>query len=201
MQLELAVKALEDCESRLRDLVAVAAAAGDYEAVIQLTDWARGVASMRVNPGSRRSVSNGNASVNGRSSARRSRRKHKARRGVDTRRAKYPKFARHKEDLVKIGWSKKERTEYQHKAPRQVIDALIAQVMLIGSATDLFTTDDIFPLSGNDGSFVPSYQAYLALAWLRAIGFLNQHGRQGYSLAATMPKPAIDKEWANLPKA
>ena len=208
MELQRAIHALKECEGNLRELLSQAAAAGDYESVIRLTDWARNVAAMHTNsvPSFRQSTPNTTAvgnepSTPGRAPAARTRRKSRTRRVRDGVRAKYPKFARYKDELVKIGWSKKYRTEYQHKAPRQVVDNLLSQIVHIGASNDLFTTEDIFPLRASDGSLVPSYQAYLVLAWLRSIGLLSQHGRQGYSLTVTTPKPAIDNEWANLPKA
>ena len=34
------------------------------------------------------------------------------------------------------------------------------------------------------GTEIPTYQAYLCLAWLRGAALIEQHGRQGYSVPA-----------------
>ena len=101
---------------------------------------------------------------------------------------------------MKIGWSKKAKNEYRHKAPREVIDLLLDRLVQVGAPGHLFTTEDVFPLHGKGDSEVPSYQAYLALAWLKALGLVVQYGRQGYKLPTTTSiKPLIEREWDNLP--
>ncbi len=215
--LSRAREALQECESRLRGLLADAAAAGDYDAALELTEWARHVASLRrVSPHVDQTPVNadgvgcdqddGNAlllprvpthtATPGRrqSAIRRSRRRRKP--AART----YPKFVRLNEDLHKIGWSKKAKKEYEHKAPREVVDLLAERLVEVGTSGELFTTEDIFPLGRHDDSEIPSYQAYLALAWLRALGVLVQHGRQGYTLATTPIKPLIEAAWAKLPR-
>ncbi len=95
----------------------------------------------------------------------------------------YPKFHRQGDTLVKVSWSKKEREEYQHKAPRRVVDLLAAAIARKASRTGRFTTEELFPLKDpQDGAEVPSYQAYVALAWLKASGAVKQKGKGGYTL-------------------
>jgi hypothetical protein len=206
MEIDQAILALKDCEAKLQDLVSQAASAGDYDAVLRLTDWARRIAAMptspfpALTPSPNPSITNDRVS-NGQMPSGKARRATRAKRSTQIKRRKYPKFARYRDQLVKIGWSKKEKTEYQHKAPREVVDALIDRITKVAASADLFTAEDIFPLPAIGGSPVPSYQAYLGLAWLRSIGFLNQHGRRGYSQNVATPKPMIEKEWASLPTA
>jgi hypothetical protein len=46
---------------------------------------------------------------------------------------------------------------------------------------------------------VPTYQAYLALAWLRKESLIIQHGRQGYSLPRNADLAAAsEKRWQAL---
>jgi hypothetical protein len=214
MELTTAIHALKDCESRLQEILAKAAAAGDYEAVVQLTDWARAIRIMQSDPtllsldlsgGKQKGTCSPNTSSNGRSFVTtkigKIRNRNRSRVSRRSKRAQYPKFSRYKDELIKIGWSKKEKGEYQHKAPRKVVDALLSRVDQIGASGEVFTTDDLFPLRGHDHSYVPSYQAYLVLAWVKSLGLLSQHGRQGYTLNVGALKPAVDKEWANLPKS
>lgn len=108
------------------------------------------------------------------------------------RKGEYPKFFREGDYLVKVGWSKKAREEYQHKAPRRVIDALAAAIARATESKQsarsgrLFTTEDLFtqdrplkdPTTGED---IPGYQAYVALAWMKMAGVVKQVGRRGYA--------------------
>ena len=116
-------------------------------------------------------------------------------------RKEYPKFLKDKNDLVKIGWSKSEKSPYEHKAPKSVIGVLAQALMQAGRGGRRFAMDEILPLkqSGGDGD-VPSYQAYLALAWLRVESLVTQHGRQGYSLPKGVNLPdEAERRWGKLP--
>jgi hypothetical protein len=94
----------------------------------------------------------------------------------------YPQFYREGDYLVKVAWSKKERGEYQHKAPRQVAELLAAAIAKRSGNGRMFTSEDIFPLKDpQGGGDVPSYQAYAALAWFRQSGLVQPHGRRGYT--------------------
>src|SRR5206468_2770233 len=84
--------------------------------------------------------------------------------------------------LVKIGWSKSEKNEYEHKAAKHIITALIDVIAKIATRGRIFTMEEVLPLRDKQGVQIPTYQAYLAMAWLRKCGILKQHGRQGYSL-------------------
>lgn len=213
--------ALQECESRLRGLLAEAAAAGHYEAVLQLTEWARGVAALEtVRPpaigAGKNSNPTGHHEDDGRdhvsSSARTPekkstrRRKKKGVRQTQRKRkaiaAAYPKFARFNDELVKIGWSKKAKKEYQHRAPRRVVDCLVDRLMELAAPDELFSTEELFPLCDKDGdSEIPSYQAYLCLAWLREQNLIEQVGRQGYRLAdSTSLRDTVERQWRALPR-
>lgn len=102
------------------------------------------------------------------------------------RKPDYPKFFREGDTLVKVGWSKSERDEYEHKSPKRVVDALIAQLVRVAEPGRRFVMDKVLPLRDPDsGAELPTYQPYLALAFLRHAGLVEQHGRSGYSI----PKP------------
>jgi len=107
--------------------------------------------------------------------------------GADRKRAprkgQYPRFYRDGDFLVKVSWSKKDRGEYQHKAPRRVAELLAAAIGKRSGNGRLFTSEDLFPLRDpQGGGDVPSYQAYAALAWFRAAGLVRPHGRRGYTV-------------------
>ena len=95
----------------------------------------------------------------------------------------YPHFFREGETLVKVAWSKSQRSEYEHKAPRKVISLLVEALAKAGPKAKRFTMDKLLPLrDGGGGAEVPEYQVYVGLAWLRDQRLVEQHGRSGYSI-------------------
>ena len=92
----------------------------------------------------------------------------------------YPRFAKHGDRLVKVGWSRKERQEYEHRAHSKVLWVFAGAVRDRPQATDSFTMEDVLPLVYEGGKEIPSYQAYLALAWLRSVEAITKDGRDGY---------------------
>jgi hypothetical protein len=112
----------------------------------------------------------------------------------------YPQFLRQGDELVKIGWSPSEKAEYEHRSPKKVLHMLAAAIAKAGPNGRRFAMDRIIPLvDPSDGRRMPDYQVYLCLAWFRDLGFVIQHGRQGYSLASKAPiEPLLETHWANL---
>jgi len=90
--------------------------------------------------------------------------------------AGYPRFERDGDRLVKIGWSKKKRGEYEHRAPRPVALALAEAVRSRDETVEPFVMEAILPAIDQ----YPSYQVYVALAWLRASGAIRRKGAGGY---------------------
>ncbi len=101
---------------------------------------------------------------------------------------------------MKVGCSKRGRKEYEHKAPRRVVDALVDAIARRSANGRRFTVEDVFPLKdGRDHSVVPSYQAYVALAWLKTQGLVRQRGRSGYTLRTGLHlRDAVVASWSNL---
>ena len=64
----------------------------------------------------------------------------------------------------------------------------------------LLTTDDFMPLvDPDDASEIPSYQAYLCLAWLRKVGLVTKQGRQGYTVQRPRDlQRLVDESWQRL---
>ena len=60
--------------------------------------------------------------------------------------------------------------------------------------------DKVLPLKDpvNESVF-PDYQSYLCLAWLKSVGLVTQHGRQGYSLPKGIElEKSVEALWAGL---
>lgn len=183
-----AIKAIRQCETELRGLLAAAADAGDYEIVLKLTLWAQQLAALTVSTDGSTSLRKPTI-VAPDSSVKR------VVKGKD-----YPRFGRRGESLVKVGWSKREKKEYEHKAPKRVVDLLASALVRTGANRRIFQASDILRLADpDDGNEIPAYQVYLALAWLRSLGLVDQHGRKGYSI--TKPKELVataDGAWHSL---
>jgi hypothetical protein len=111
----------------------------------------------------------------------------------------YPKFVREGDSLIKIGWSKSEKAEYEHKSPKRLLTALCQ--VLTNARGKRITMDKVLPLKDPlNGSGFSDYQAYVCLAWLKSAGLVIQHGRQGYSLPkGTDLVKTVETQWANLP--
>ena len=113
----------------------------------------------------------------------------------------YPAFYRDGDTLVKIGWSKSQNGEYEHRAPRRAAEALVDAVAA-GDNGELFGMDAVLPLRDAAGGDLPSYQVYLALAWLRAENAVQRHGRDGYTLdPAYKDVGKLGDLWGRLPTA
>lgn len=219
--LEKVLAVLAGAEAKLRQLVGEAAAGGAYDSAVRIATLAKALAAMAadLDKGGEAGPSTtdpaacgaGHPEVEclGNPSASASARQAGYSRPADTGRSRrapqkgeYPKFARQGDQLVKVSWSKKQRAEYQHKAPRRVAELLAAAIARRTGNGRLFTSEDIFPLKDpGDGSEVPSYQAYAALAWFKATGMVKAHGRRGYTAKNQGKLPEVVTEaWQQLPE-
>lgn len=111
----------------------------------------------------------------------------------------YPRFLREDDSLVKVGWSKSEKAEYEHKSPKRVLTVLCEA--LAAANGKRVTMDKVLPLKDNaTGSSFPDYQSYVCLAWLKSAGLVLQHGRKGYSLSRRIDlQKSAEVQWASLP--
>ena len=181
---------LHDCEQGLRKLVADAAGEGDYSGVQRIADLAKAIAALGAEgraipsppPASPTTVPAAPTAPRPSQSIGR-----RSRSPVEP----YPRFLRRGDELVKVGWSKKDRKEYHHRAPRKAVDAVAAAVRQVGARGKRFNGDALLPLKDpTDGTPVPDYQAYVGLAWLKHLGLVKQIGRRaGYTL---VPDRQID---------
>jgi hypothetical protein len=112
----------------------------------------------------------------------------------------YPQFLRDRDKLVKIGWSKKAKAEYEHKAPRNVVNALVTAVRAKVGDGELFAASDVIPLPATGDDSIPDYQAYVVLKWLHAEGIITKHGRDRYAIERGKLLPnTLDEVWERLP--
>lgn len=191
---------LRQTESELRKLLSEAAQDGDYAAVLQIAGWARSLKDLIGEAAQERSVVTPNFANSYRHSAppRPTSKPIAARPGSGNN---YPRFLRQGDRLVRVSWSKRERKEYEHKAPLTVLKTLVDRITERGADGRVFSADELFPLRDRDGVDAPNYQVYAALSLLRQVGLVDQHGRQGYSVPDLRAfKPAAEAVWQKLPE-
>jgi hypothetical protein len=172
MHIKKAIETVSRAEAELRALIAQASQVGDYDAVLRLTRWAQSLAELVVDSGASTDRSDGPAPV--KTVAIKSR-----------QRKQYPSFSKAEDALVKTGWSPKSRSEYEHRAPLELVQQLAIAAQQLGSKGRLFQLEALARTAHGDGA-TPGYQLYVVVAWWRATGLIDQHGRKGYSI----PKPA-----------
>ena len=123
-----------------------------------------------------------------------------ANRGALTRK-KYPRFERHDLKLVKVGWSKKGRDEYEHRAPRDAVVAFVRHLTSKVKPGKTFVVEELLPVPDSTGGEIPSYQVYMTLAWLRHARAVEKRGRDGYALSnGRLEGSGFDALWDRLPE-
>lgn len=202
-----AIEALQRTESTLRGLITEAFNAKAYGELAKVAMAADAVASLLREISDTSTTTTGGTSsadpgpdVSGKGTT--TLRGTQARPALATavRRAAYPRFLRDGDRLVKIAWSKKERRQYEHRAPQIIIQTLLGAVRKRKGEGKLFQAAEVLPLTNANGEEYPSYQSYLTLSWLRQAGIITKKGRDGYVLkigAATPEK--VGRLWASLP--
>ena len=176
---------LQNCEVELRKLGGEALAAGLYTDAEKIAQVAKQISDFdfidsadglyfreasRVSKGSRENPIESVAAVE----------PPKRTRKTGTRKG-YPFFEVEGNHLIKVSWSKTKKDEYVHKAPKEVLHALIATFVQMSSKNKIIPTEKMFPLSNAETQF-PDYQSYLCLLWLKLNKLVIHHGREGYQL-------------------
>jgi hypothetical protein len=113
----------------------------------------------------------------------------------------YPRFERQGDRLVKIAWSKKDRREYEHRSTADIIFRIAELFERDRGLRTAFMMDDLMPFTTRSGADIPSYQAYLALAWFRSLGVIEARGKDGYALVVENLRNRIKSAWNSLPDA
>lgn len=110
----------------------------------------------------------------------------------------YPRFEKQGNRLIKVGWSKKDRSEYEHRTEKDTASAV--SLYLADVPKDkTFRMDELLPVEV-EGTEVPLYQAYLVLAWLRDRGLIGKQGKDGYQwLVRDFDDSAFEAAWGSTP--
>lgn len=192
-----ALSLLGDTEKQLREVMREAVAASDYDAVEVIARWAAYLRKITADREPMSTLKN-ELSGSGRpglalvSTTR-------AGKGSRMSRGKYPRFFLDGDQLVKTGWSKSKKREYEQKASRSVLNLLIDAILSLVPSKPRFKMEDVLPLYDEERTGIPSYQVYLYLAWLREIRAVAQHGRDGYSVRSRVDlRRLVAESWDRL---
>lgn len=189
--LDSARRILEEAEAKLRGLVSEAARDGRYEDVLTVTEWAKRVGNLAGRESGVAGPSR--AAGNDRDSE-----SHGVENGNP---AGYPRFHRDRDFVIKVSRSKRNGTEYEHRAPKEVLASLLAGLSRGGARKRPIAIESLIPMHSRQNAPIPNYQVYVALAFLRERGVVEQHGRQGYRLtsSSTDTLELAEKLWRQLP--
>jgi hypothetical protein len=190
---------LRETEAKFRSLVSEAATSGDYASVVQITAWARTLSELLNGSAPARS---GNGVSVYHSPQKGSNGTKQRSRTSRTLQRDYPQFLRHDDELVRVAWSKRDKKEYRHRAPHDVLKALAKAMLDKGADGRVFSTDQLLPIRDAAGVEIPNYQAYVGISLLKQTGLIDQHGRQGYSIPHPIElKDTIEAVWKKLPES
>jgi hypothetical protein len=105
--------------------------------------------------------------------------------------SKYPRYSVRNGTLIRVGWSKKKKAEYEHKAPREAFDRTIKALEYFANLGDgPYMAEKIIEYINNSIGPIPSYQAYIVIGLLRDYEYLQQVGREGYIIPTDIPLKA-----------
>jgi len=177
-----ALDVLRDAEVKLCGLIPKALAGHRDEDAGRLMELARLLADARCSR-----ARSGSVDVDT-SRSQQPERKHHAKARKKRKASPYPKFFREGDTLLKLGWSRKSRSEYEHRASREAILAVAERVAEVASPNNTetagrFTVEDLGDVRMAEADEpISGCQVYLCIAWFRKTGLIVQHGRRGYTL-------------------
>lgn len=189
---------LQQTEKELRKILAEAASEGDYGNLVQVATWARALSQIVSTASTQKS--SGDRSPKSEPAIHSVQAPATAIKLSPTNKS-YPRFLRNGDRIVRVAWSKRDRAEYEHKAPYEVLLSLVASISDKGANGRVFATDEVLPICDEHGVEVPSYQVYTALGLLKHVGLVEQHGRRGYSIPRLNDfADAVKAVWRDLPE-
>ena len=176
---------LNQAEMGLQEVIAIAAKDGDYKVIDLARRYAVQLHEMQMNfnntspspaniPGQKEDTPRANVSPKNYS-------KNKKKRG---KKSQYPKFEIEHNNLVRIGWSKKGKKEYSHKASKNIYNLTVTAMEKLAkaSAGPFMAEDIIAKLNETADQAIPAYQIYVVIGYLKDKECIQQIGREGYSI-------------------
>ena len=166
-------KVLADAEAGVLEVIAVAAASGDYATI----DRARAIAeslkdiNRNVNAGPRAADSSPPVY----------KRTQRKKRKATPKKGGYPRFYVEDASLFKVGWSKKKGGEYVHRVPLGTVKNIAEAIEQFSASPGPVSSDQILtPEFLKEAGNPPSYQVYIVLAFLKEREIIASTGREGF---------------------
>jgi len=185
---------LLEAESKLQELLKRALKAQQYSEVAQVARMTEEVRRIV------RGLSGPHTPASSRTESEFRPRRKQRRKGIQNNGRTYPVFERDGDRLVKVGWSKKNRVEYEHRASRKAVTAFVQHLARKVCGTDLFDMEGLLPVPDSTGGDVPDYQSYLTLRWLQEVGVVEKRGRDGYVLRTpSLGEAKLEELWSAVP--
>jgi hypothetical protein len=196
-----AFRAVSGAEGLVRRLIAEAAADNQYSDVISLAELAEGL--QRLTAGAHTASPASEHLADSKKHRKIPASKAKAvtgRRGSESpAKTGFPIFERDGDRLIKVGWSKRQRSAYEHRAPRPAVIACVQRIVGLAPPGGVFAVDAMLPTADpSAGGDVPAYQVYLVVAWLRSLGLIKKKGRDGYVVGKGLTERGIEDVWQKL---
>lgn len=118
------------------------------------------------------------------------------RQSVSKRKKGYPRFKIEDSMLTKIGWSKKKKSEYTQRVPREIFDLVVDALVAVQRHADggPVPTESVHVNLERGGHALPSYQVYSILGFLRARGVIRPSARGEYVIPPDVAETARS-EW------
>ncbi|MBN2018716.1 MAG: hypothetical protein JW749_00650 [Sedimentisphaerales bacterium] len=112
-----------------------------------------------------------------------------------------PRIEIRNNSLYRIGWSKKQKEEYEHKVPKAAFDTIINTMAALakGKNGPFMAEAVIDKINETTEDSLPAYQVYVVLAALREWNIINQNGREGYSIPTDVAEKAQNM-WTEMAK-
>jgi hypothetical protein len=178
-------KILQDAEASVRTLIGKAAETRKYDDIVVLVHLARQLQELSTRSSATpKSIPSASISIGPEANSPPSTKRTQKLRGAagSSQAKRYPVFSTTDERLIKLGWSKKNRTEYEHRAPKASVAIVHEAIRSIGATGKPFEVEALSPLVTADNQEIPGYQIYMAIGWLRDLGAIQKGGRNRYRL-------------------
>ncbi len=170
---------LATAEAGVLEVIAAAAASGDYAAI----DRARAIAEKLRDVSRGMSAGTKVAGVPSPVHMRTPRKKRKA----TPKKGEYPRFNVVDGSLFKIGWSKKKGDQYIHRVPISTVKNISGALEQLSASVGPVSTEKILEsVFLKDAGDPPSYQVYIVLAFLKERGIIASTGREGFRLSTNI---------------
>lgn len=179
------IDVLNRTELELQEVIASAAKGGDYKLIdlarryaVQIHEMQTALNNSTNNPVSKAELKEDAPKVQMQASDISTSKKKKK------KKSHYPKYEIEHNSLSRIGWSKKGKKEYSHKASKSIYSLTVAAMEKLSkaSAGPFMAEDIIAKVNDTADQPIPAYQIYVVIGYLKDRECIQQIGREGYNI-------------------